>query len=130
MDDEEMVRNVSAAMLDKLGYKVELAIEGAEAIEIYKKAKESGRPFDAVILDLTNQFGMGGVEAIKKFLEIDPGIKAIIATGYSNDPIMSNFGAYGFRGVLAKPFTMDELRKGLEEALGIDPATKTADLRD
>lgn len=68
MDDEEMLRNVSSAMLSKLGYKVAVAIDGVEAIEIYKKASESGEPYDAVILDLTNNVGMGGVEPIKKFI--------------------------------------------------------------
>ena len=120
MDDEEMVRDVSAALLAKFGYEVELAIDGVEAIEFYKKAKESGQPFDAVILDLTNQLGMGGVEAIKKLLEIDPGIRGIVATGYSNDPVVTNFRAYGFCGAMTKPFTLYELEKGLEEALGIE----------
>ena len=117
MDDEEMVRNVTAAMLNKFGYEVELAVEGSEAIEMYKKAKESGQPYDGVILDLTNKIGMGGVEAIKKLLEIDPKIKAIVATGYSTDPIVTKFREYGFRGALTKPFTMDELNKTVKKVL-------------
>jgi len=117
MDDEEMVRGVSAAMLDKLGYEVEVATDGVEAIEMYKKARESGVPYDAVILDLTNYGGMGGVEAIKKFLEIDPEIRAIVATGYSFEPIVSNFRAYGFRGAMTKPFSMAELSKAVQEVL-------------
>ena len=118
MDDEEMLRNVSSAMLSQLGYEVEVAIDGVEAIEMYKKARESGQPFDAVILDLTNQFGMGGVEAIKKLLEIDPEIRAIVATGYSFDPVVTNFRAYGFRGAITKPFGMDELSKVVKSVIG------------
>ena len=117
MDDEEMLRKLYSAMLSgKLGHEVEVAIDGAEAIEIYKKAKESDQPFDLVILDLTNNFGMGGVEAIKILLEIDPGIRAIVATGYSFDPVVSNFRAYGFRGAMTKPFSMDDLIKAVEMA--------------
>ncbi|MFH1954632.1 MAG: ATP-binding protein [Pseudomonadota bacterium] len=117
MDDEEMVRDVSAAMLSRFGYQVEFAADGVEAIEVYKKAKESGEPFDLVILDLTNYDGMGGVEAIKILLEIDPQIRAIITTGYSFDPVVSNFREYGFCGAITKPFTMDELSKAVQEAL-------------
>ena len=117
MDDEEMLRDVSSAMLTKLGYAVETAIDGVEAIEIYKKARESARPFDLIILDLTNNSGMGGVEAIRKLLEFDPEIRAIVATGYSFDPVVSNFRAYGFRGAITKPFSMGELGKAVEMAL-------------
>jgi signal transduction histidine kinase/ActR/RegA family two-component response regulator len=117
MDDEDMVRDVFAAMLSKLGYEVEVAVEGSEAIEMYKKAKESGKSYDGVILDLTNKIGMGGKEAIKKLLGVDPGIKAIVATGYSNDPIVTKFREYGFCGALTKPFFMDELSKAVKEVL-------------
>jgi len=111
MDDEDMVREVTAAMLSRLGYEVEVAVEGSEAIEMYKKAKESDQSYDGVILDLTNKIGMGGVEAIKRLLEIAPDVKGIVSTGYSYDPIVTKFKEYGFCGALTKPFTMDELRK-------------------
>jgi PAS domain S-box-containing protein len=117
MDDEEMLRDVSSAMLSKLGYEVKVAIDGVEAIEMYKKARESGEPYDAVILDLTNNVGMGGVEAIKKLLEIDPEIRAIVATGYSFDPVVENYRAYGFRGAITKPFGMDELSKVVKRVI-------------
>jgi len=117
MDDEEMVRNVSNALLTHLGYEVEVAVEGVEAIEMYGKAMESGKPYDLVILDLTNKFGMGGVKTIERLLEIDPDVRAIVATGYSNDPIISNFREHGFRGALPKPFSMDELKTALREVI-------------
>jgi PAS domain S-box-containing protein len=117
MDDEEMIRDVAGLMLSRLGYGTEFAKDGVEAIALYKKAKESGKPFDAVILDLTNQFGMGGNEAIEKLLEIDPDVKAIISSGYSSDPIMANFRQYGFSGAMAKPYTSKELSYILHEVL-------------
>jgi CheY-like chemotaxis protein len=117
MDDEELIRILASEMLSQLGYNVEVSKDGAEAIELYKKASESGSPFDAVFLDLTIKFGMGGKETIEKLLEIDSNVKAIISSGYSNDPIMSDFEDYGFKGVLARPFNMNELAKVLDSDL-------------
>ncbi len=117
MDDEELLRDVTKALLTRLGYNAEVAVEGVEAIEMYRKAMESEKPFDMVILDLTNKVGMGGAETMAKLLEIDPAVKAIVATGYSNDPIMSNFREHGFRGALPKPFTLDQLKTALQAAI-------------
>ncbi|MDP2643848.1 MAG: PAS domain S-box protein [Desulfobacterales bacterium] len=117
MDDMEMLRNMAGKMLKQLGYEVEVAADGAEAVEMYKAAKESDKPFNAVILDLTIPGGMGGKEAIEKLFKIDPEVKAIVSSGYSNDPAMSNFKAYGFSGVVPKPFEMKEMEKVLHEVL-------------
>ena len=117
MDDEEMLRHVAGLMLSQSGHDAEFAKDGVEAIELYKKAKESGKPFDAVILDLTNQFGMGGKKAIEILLEIDPDVKAIISSGYSLDPVMANFRQYGFSGAIAKPYTRKELDYILHEVV-------------
>ena len=117
MDDEKMIRILAGEMLSQLGYNVEVSKDGVEAIELYKKAGESGNPFDAVLLDLTIKYGMGGRQTIEKLLEIDPNVKAIISSGYSNGPIMSDFEAYGFKGILAKPFNMNELTKVLDGVL-------------
>ncbi|MEE9543819.1 MAG: PAS domain S-box protein [Thermodesulfobacteriota bacterium] len=117
MDDEEIIRDVSGEMLTSLGYKVDFAINGNEAIELYKKAKESGEPFGAVIMDLTIPGGMGGEEAIKKLLEVDPEAKVIVSSGYSNDPIMSNYKNYGFRGVIAKPYKVVDLAEKVHEVI-------------
>jgi two-component system, cell cycle sensor histidine kinase and response regulator CckA len=113
MDDEEMVRDVSAALLGHMGYGVEIAVDGVEAIEMYKGAMASGKAYDAVILDLTNSIGMGGVEAIKRLLQIDPDIKAIVTSGYCNDPVLIHFREYGFRGFITKPY----MQKDLDEAI-------------
>jgi len=117
MDDEEMIRHMASQVLSLFGYDAEVSKDGVEAIEMYKRAKKSGEPFDAVILDLTIEFGMGGTEAIRKLIEIDPDVKAIVSTGYSNDPVVAKFREYGFRGALTKPYTIDELSKALHKVV-------------
>jgi two-component system cell cycle sensor histidine kinase/response regulator CckA len=120
MDDQQLVRNTIGRILIHLGYEVEFATNGTEAIDIYEKAKESKHTFDAVILDLTIQGGMGGKETIQKLFEIDPDVKAIVSSGYSNDPIMSEYQKYGFKGIVTKPYEMKELRDVLHKVIGID----------
>jgi len=120
MDDEEAIRKVAGNMLKHLGYEVEFAEEGAQAIELYKKARESGDPFDLVILDLTVPGGMGGKEAIKRLREVDPGVKAIVSSGYSNDPIIAEFKKYGFSGVVAKPYKIKELSEELRKVMMVE----------
>ena len=109
MDDEDIIRELASDMLTNLGYEVITAVNSAEAIKLYRGAMESGRPFDAVILDLTVPGGMGGKESIQKLMEIAPDVKAIISSGYSNDPILANFREYGFKGAVAKPYEIREL---------------------
>lgn len=118
MDDEEIIRDLLHDELIDVGYEVLLANDGAEAIKQYTKAKESGKPYDAVILDLTVPGAMGGKEVIKKLLEIDPNVKAIVSSGYSTDPIMSDFKKYGFSGIAPKPYKVEELEKTLRDLLG------------
>jgi len=117
MDDEEIIRDLGCQMLSHLGYEATAVVDGAEAVELYKKAKESGRPFDAVIMDLTIPGGMGGRIAIQKLIEIDPEVKAIVSSGYSNDPVMSDFRKYGFSGVIAKPYKIKDLSEALHGML-------------
>ena len=117
MDDEKMIRDFAIRVLNRLGYDAEVSKDGSEAIELYKKAKESGEPFDAVILDLTNQFGMGGKEAITKLLDIDPDVKGIVSTGYSYAPVVNNYKEHGFCCALIKPYTAIELSKMLHDLI-------------
>ncbi len=117
MDDDEMVRNSIGETLITIGYETDFAQEGAEAIEKYKKAMKSSRPFDVVIMDLTIPGGMGGEETIKRLREEDPGVIAIVSSGYSGDPVMANFSAYGFRDVLSKPYTPEKLSDTLHKVL-------------
>jgi len=113
------VLHVGGRMLKHIGYdEVEFAKDGAEAIKLYKKARKSGNPFDAVIMDLTIPGGLGGKQTIKKLLEIDPEVKAIVSSGYTDDPIMSKFKKYGFSGVVSKPYTIEELGKVLHDLIG------------
>lgn len=117
MDDEEIIQDVLSNMLDFLGYEVDIAGDGAEAIEKYKQAVQSDKSFDLVIMDLTIPGGLGGKEAIADLLEIDPEAKAIVSSGYSNDPVVLNYQEYGFKGVVNKPFKIEELTRILEEII-------------
>lgn len=117
MDDEEIIRLVAANMLNHLGYQVSVASSGEEAVVLFEHEKRAGRPFDAVILDLTVRGGMGGRETVKRLLEMDPGIKAIVSSGYSQDPLMGEYKNYGFKGVLPKPYKMEELSEVLRAML-------------
>ncbi|MDI6792234.1 MAG: ATP-binding protein [bacterium] len=117
MDDEEDIRKVTSGLLKAVGYEVDFAKDGAEAIEIYKKAKESAQPFKAVILDLTVPGSVGGRVAIRELIEFDPEVKAIVSSGYSTDPIMAGFREYGFSGVVVKPYKITELSQILHRVI-------------
>jgi PAS domain S-box-containing protein len=117
MDDEDMVREVVGKMVVYLGYEAHLARDGAEAINIFAEAQKSGQPFDAVILDLTVPGGMGGKEAMAKLLKIDPQVKAIASSGYSNDPVMAKFHKYGFSAIIPKPYRVMEASKILHDII-------------
>ncbi|MFC1537464.1 PAS domain S-box protein [Gemmatimonadota bacterium] len=117
MDDEQALREVISRMLEQIGHEVECANNGTQAVKIYKQAKESGQPFDAVILDLTIPGGMGGQETVKKLIEIDPEVKAIVSSGYSNDPVLANFRDYGFNSKVSKPYRIEELREVVQSVM-------------
>jgi len=117
MDDEEYIREVASEMLAGLGYEPDLTTNGRETIDLYKRAMEGRRPYQAVIMDLTIPGGMGGKEAIRELLRIDPDVKAIVSSGYSYDPIMAEHKKYGFSGVVTKPYDVDQLSKVLRDIL-------------
>ena len=117
MDDEDVVSEVTANMLHHLGYEAALARDGLEAINLYKQALDAGRPFDAVILDLTVPGGMGGKETIRKLLKIDPRVKAIVVSGYATDTMMADYRQNGFSGVIPKPYRISELSRTLHNVL-------------
>lgn len=109
MDDEEIIRDVAGDMLRYLGYAVETSSDGKEMLEKYMGAKMAGEPFALVIMDLTIPGGMGGKEAIGRLLEADPCAKAIVSSGYSTDPVISDYTGHGFKGAVAKPYRVAEL---------------------
>jgi PAS domain S-box-containing protein len=120
MDDEEMVRHTLEIMLGRLGYQVTLARDGAEALELFQQAQASGQPFAAVILDLTVPGGLGGKETMEKLRRLEPQVKAIVASGYSEDAIMAEYEKHGFKGVIAKPFRIADLSLALNKVLKND----------
>ncbi len=117
MDDEKHIRDLVVEMLSGIGYEVITSIDGGEAVALYKEAKDSGQPYDVVITDLTIPGGMGGRKTIQKLLELDKEVKAIVSSGYSGDPIMANFKKHGFKGVIAKPYEINQLSKVLHEVM-------------
>jgi DNA-binding NtrC family response regulator len=89
----------------------------ADAIEVYQEDKEYGQPYDAVIVDIVVPGGMGGEETIQKLAEIDPEVKAVAGSGYSNNPIMADFRKYGFSDAIAKPYEIGELSEVLHRVI-------------
>ena len=109
LEDDALLADSVLAGLGMFGIKVERAEDGAKALDMYRRRAEKKRPYDAVILDLTIPGGMGGIETVRHLLELDPNVKAIVSSGYSEDPIMTNYSDYGFKGVIPKPYELEEL---------------------
>jgi signal transduction histidine kinase/ActR/RegA family two-component response regulator len=121
MDDDEALQILFKAVLDHLGYQVQMARDGAEAVALYKAAQAEGNRFDAVLLDLTVAGGMGGVEAAALLKDLDSSAKLIVSSGYSEAPVMSHFAEYGFDAVILKPWTVKEMSEVLRQVLVADP---------
>jgi two-component system cell cycle sensor histidine kinase/response regulator CckA len=117
MDDEEMILKVSSAMLKRLGYEVTVAQEGAEAIHQFRLAWQEGEPFDAVILDLTVPGGWGAKETIGGLQQIDPKVKVVVSSGFTDDPLKTDFLEYGFSGFMPKPYNLSQLSAVMQEIL-------------
>gem|GEM_PF-5060240 len=117
MDDEEPLRKIVALMLQACGYAVVTAPDGQAAIAQYRQARAAGAPFDAVIMDLTVPGGLGGEEAVKDILAMEPRAKVIVSSGYADDPVLANYADYGFSGIVVKPYTKRELQEVLSRVL-------------
>ena len=117
VDDEDAIRDLVEFTLTRLGYKVWQAATSLEGVNIYREKFEAGERFDAVILDLTLPGGIGGKEALKKLIEIDPTVNAIVSSGYATDATMSRYQDFGFRGVIAKPYEAAELGKIVHDVI-------------
>ena len=122
MDDDEMVRFVAGETLKRYGFEVEFANDGSQAVELYRERHAAGQPFAAVILDLNIPGGMGGQEAMRRLLEIDPAAKGYVSSGRTDDPVMMDFQTFGFSGTIEKPYfylnkqLMEEFSKSLHGA--------------
>jgi CheY-like chemotaxis protein len=117
MDDEESIRIMASEMLSHCGYQVMLAKNGEEALTLYIQAMSTHTPFALVILDLTVPGKLGGLETLAQLRQHDPHVKALVSSGYSNDPVMANYAAHGFAGVITKPYSMIELSTRIHKIL-------------
>jgi two-component system, cell cycle sensor histidine kinase and response regulator CckA len=113
MDDEAFLREIGAEILVAAGFEAVTVENGEQTIEFYQQAMATGKKFDIVILDLTIVNGMGGTETLARLLEIDPGVKALVCSGYSDDPVMAEPAKYGFSGALRKPYGSDQLLQAI-----------------
>jgi len=121
LDDDEWVRNLVKDSLEFFGYEVASASEGGEAIEIYQRAMNAGKPFQVVILDLIIYGGMGGVDTLRKLQDIDPGVQAVASSGYADDPIIKDYRSHGFIGAIAKPYNITDLREEIARLIKTEP---------
>jgi PAS domain S-box-containing protein len=117
MDDEEAIRGMTQALLQRLGLEVKVTRNGEEAVREYVQAKEAGQAFDVVIFDLTVPGAMGGADAMREILKLDPAAKGIVSSGYSSDPVMANYRAHGFRGSVPKPYRMADFSRTIREVM-------------
>ncbi len=120
MDDEVHITELISEMLNEMNFQVKTANNGSEVLELFKQARKTGQPFDIIIMDLTVPGEMGGREAISYLREIDPLVKAIVSSGYSNDPVMADCKSYGFSGMVSKPYKIEELYQEINRVLSLD----------
>ncbi len=118
MDDEAPIRMLLQGMLEFLRYEAAFAKDGKEALSLYAAGRENGKPFDAVLLDLTIPGGMGGKETMQKLLEMNLSVKAIVSSGYSEDPVMANYKQHGFKAVIQKPYDLKKMGEVLHDVMG------------
>jgi DNA-binding NtrC family response regulator len=125
MDDEETVCGIIEAALSFLQYRVTCVSDGEEAIKEYLSAMHT-RPFDLVVLDLDVPGGMGGKECLERLRALDPGVKAILSSGYAGHPVMVDFMSHGFVDVMVKPYTIDKIESIIVKALRNDGTSRRA----
>ncbi|MBF0519870.1 MAG: response regulator [Nitrospirae bacterium] len=118
LEDNDEIRIWVGLIMRESGYRVSMARDGVEALYLYNEGKLTGQPFDVVIVDLVIEGGMGGKEAMGELLKTDPDVKAIVASGYSDDPVMAEYKRYGFKARVSKPYGMDQLLDAIEFAAG------------
>jgi CheY-like chemotaxis protein len=114
MDDEETIRSYGTSLLNHLGYSVETVSDGEEAISLFTERKNVGQPFDVVVLDINIPKGSGGEYTIKRLLDVDPDIKAVVSSGDMESHLMRDYKKYGFSAALPKPYSTGKLREVME----------------
>ncbi len=117
MDDEDSIRELMEQALTAFGYRIACVPDGADAVELYRSAGERGVPFDVVLLDLTVPGGMGGLETLTRLRDLNPDVRAIVISGYSNDPVLADHARHGFAAAVSKPFNLEELSNVVAEVL-------------
>jgi CheY-like chemotaxis protein len=118
MDDDEKISALTATMLTSLNYKFDLAKNGEEAITLYKRYLNIGRPYDAVVMDLTIIGGMGGEACFRELKKLDPEVRAIVSSGYDNDEMVQRYLDLGFCGYLTKPYRVADLGRAIKTVVG------------
>ena len=118
MDDEEPIRVMTKALLERLGLQTTVTKDGGAAVREFQLAREGGRPFDLVIMDLTVPGAMGGADAMKEILKIDPKARGVVSSGYSSDPVMANYRAHGFSGMVPKPYRIADFARTIRDVMG------------
>ncbi|MBN1153390.1 PAS domain S-box protein [candidate division KSB1 bacterium] len=121
MDDDDLVREIIGEMLGEIGFECEFARDGHEVINLFQHARDEKAPFDLLIIDLIVKDGMNGKETISKLCEIDPDVKAIVSSGYSTDSILAEYRQYGFKGIVVKPYSIEDLYAVISNVLNRDP---------
>ncbi len=117
MDDEPEICDILKNLLEQYNYHVITAENGNMALELYKEYLKNNNKIDLIIMDLTIPGGIGGIETLKEILKIDSKVNAIVASGYSNDPVMSQYNKYGFKAAIDKPFQLSKLKALIDEIL-------------
>ncbi len=118
MDDEAPIRLIAGTLFRKIGYDAVLVADGESAVREHRKALEEGRPFNLLVFDLAVPDGMGGKEALEHIHAVDPQALALVSSGYSNDPVMSEPQRFGFSAVLPKPYQVNDLARCIDTLLG------------
>jgi PAS domain S-box-containing protein len=117
MDDEAPIRAMAVVFMERIGYDCDVASDGVEAVRKYEEAMAAGRKYEVVIMDLTVPGGVGGREAMERLKRLDPGVCAVVSSGYSRDPVLANYRTYGFQAILPKPYGLEQLTKVMNSVL-------------
>ncbi len=117
VDDEQTMQLLASTIIRKLGYEVDSASSGEEAVELFRQSKTQGHGYDAVVMDLALPGGISGLEATLAIKQIDGGAKVIVSSGYLEQNARNAALEHGFAGILPKPYTAERLASELRWVL-------------